>query len=151
MRMALRLARKCPGLPYPNPWVGCVIVRDGRVVGKGFHHGAGTNHAEIEALTSAGPQARGQRLAEAEGEGLRMWIDAPPEILRYCIEKGSVAVDGVSLAVAALDETGFEVALVAYTLAETGLGTLPAGDEVNLEADVLGKYVERLLAQTREA
>ena len=58
---------------------------------------------------------------------------------------------GVSLAVAALDETGFEVALVAYTLAETGLGTLPAGDEVNLEADVLGKYVERLLAQTREA
>ena len=62
MRMALRLARKCPGLPYPNPWVGCVIVRDGRVVGKGFHHGAGTNHAEIEALADAGPRARGATL-----------------------------------------------------------------------------------------
>jgi diaminohydroxyphosphoribosylaminopyrimidine deaminase / 5-amino-6-(5-phosphoribosylamino)uracil reductase len=59
MRMALRLARQCPGLPYPNPWVGCVIVRDGRVVGKGFHHGAGTNHAEVEALANAGPRARG--------------------------------------------------------------------------------------------
>ena len=90
------------------------------------------------------------RSIEAEGEGLRMWIDAPPEILRYCIEKGSVAVDGVSLTVAALDDAGFEVALVAFTLAETSLGTLPAGDEVNLEADVLGKYVERLLAHTRE-
>lgn len=90
------------------------------------------------------------RRTEAEGEGLRMWIDAPTEVLRYCVEKGSVAVDGVSLTVAALDETGFEVALVAFTLAETSLGTLPAGDEVNLEADVLGKYVERLLARTGE-
>ncbi|HET7101652.1 MAG TPA: bifunctional diaminohydroxyphosphoribosylaminopyrimidine deaminase/5-amino-6-(5-phosphoribosylamino)uracil reductase RibD [Terriglobia bacterium] len=62
MRMALRLARQCPGLPYPNPWVGCVVVRDGRVAGKGFHHGAGTNHAEVEALLDAGPQARGATL-----------------------------------------------------------------------------------------
>ena len=62
MRMALRLARQCPGLPYPNPWVGCVIVRDGRVVGKGFHHGAGTNHAEVEALNDAGARARGATL-----------------------------------------------------------------------------------------
>jgi diaminohydroxyphosphoribosylaminopyrimidine deaminase / 5-amino-6-(5-phosphoribosylamino)uracil reductase len=62
MRMALRLARQCPGLPYPNPWVGCVIVRDGRVVGKGFHRGAGTNHAEVEALADAGPRARGATL-----------------------------------------------------------------------------------------
>lgn len=62
MRMALRLARRCPGLPYPNPWVGCVIVRDGGVVGKGFHHGAGTSHAEVEALNDAGPRARGATL-----------------------------------------------------------------------------------------
>jgi diaminohydroxyphosphoribosylaminopyrimidine deaminase / 5-amino-6-(5-phosphoribosylamino)uracil reductase len=62
MRTALRLARKCPGVPYPNPWVGCVVVRDGRVVGKGFHHGAGTNHAEVEALLDAGPCARGATL-----------------------------------------------------------------------------------------
>lgn len=62
MRMALRLARQCPGLPYPNPWVGCVIVRGGRVVGRGFHHGAGTSHAEVEALQDAGPRARGATL-----------------------------------------------------------------------------------------
>ncbi len=62
MRMALGLARQCATLPYPNPWVGCVIVRDGRVVGKGFHHGAGTNHAEVEALVDAGRQARGATL-----------------------------------------------------------------------------------------
>ncbi len=62
MDMALDLARRCPTLPYPNPWVGCVIVRDERVVGKGFHHGAGTNHAEVEALVDAGRQARGATL-----------------------------------------------------------------------------------------
>ena len=62
MRMAMGLARLCPAVPYPNPWVGCVIVREGRVVGKGFHHGAGTNHAEIEALTDAGMKARGASL-----------------------------------------------------------------------------------------
>jgi len=62
MRMALDLARQSPALPYPNPWVGCVIVRDGRVVGKGFHHGAGTNHAEVEALMDAGPRALGATL-----------------------------------------------------------------------------------------
>ena len=62
MRMALRLARRNPVVPYPNPWVGCVIVRDGRVVGKGFHHGAGTHHAEVEALLTAGPRARGADL-----------------------------------------------------------------------------------------
>ena len=62
MQMALRLARQCPGLPYPNPWVGCVIVRDGQGVGKGFHHGAGANHAEAEALLDAGPRARGATL-----------------------------------------------------------------------------------------
>ncbi|HXH48076.1 MAG TPA: bifunctional diaminohydroxyphosphoribosylaminopyrimidine deaminase/5-amino-6-(5-phosphoribosylamino)uracil reductase RibD [Terriglobia bacterium] len=62
LRMALRLARRCPGVPYPNPWVGCVIVRDGQVVGKGFHHGSGTNHAEVEALLDAGPRACGATL-----------------------------------------------------------------------------------------
>jgi diaminohydroxyphosphoribosylaminopyrimidine deaminase / 5-amino-6-(5-phosphoribosylamino)uracil reductase len=62
MHMALDLARQCPAVPYPNPWVGCVIVRGGRVVGKGFHHGAGTNHAEVEALLDAGPRARGADL-----------------------------------------------------------------------------------------
>ena len=85
------------------------------------------------------------RSVEAEGDGRRIWVDAPPDVLRYCVEKGSIAVDGVSLTVAALDDTGFAVALIPHTLAETTLGELAAGDEVNLEADVLAKYVERLL------
>jgi riboflavin synthase len=85
------------------------------------------------------------RSVEPEGDGRRIWIDAPPDVLRYCVEKGSIAVDGVSLTVAALDDTGFAVALIPHTLAETTLGELAAGGEVNLEADVLAKYVERLL------
>jgi len=80
----------------------------------------------------------------AGGDG-RIWIDAPAELLRYCVEKGSVAVEGVSLTISALDETGFEVVLIPHTLAETTLGALAPGREVNLEADVLAKYVERLL------
>ena len=84
------------------------------------------------------------RSVEAEGDGRRAWLDAPPDVLRYCVEKGSVAVDGVSLTVADLDEEGFAVALVPHTLAATTLGSLAPGDEVNLEADVLAKYVERL-------
>jgi riboflavin synthase alpha subunit len=84
------------------------------------------------------------RSVEPEGEGQRMWVDAPAEILRYCVEKGSVAVEGVSLTVAALDDCGFAVALVPHTLEVTTLGRIAAGDEVNLEADVLAKYVERL-------
>ncbi len=86
------------------------------------------------------------RSVAREGEGRRMWVDAPEAVVRYCIEKGSVAVDGVSLTVAALDDDGFEVALIPHTLAATTLGRLGPGDEVNLEADVLGKVVERLLA-----
>ncbi len=62
MREALSLARQSPVLPYPNPWVGCVIVRNGKVVGRGFHHGAGTPHAEIEALRQAGARARNATL-----------------------------------------------------------------------------------------
>ena len=85
------------------------------------------------------------RSVEPEGDGRRIWVDAPADVLRYCVEKGSVAVDGTSLTVAALDRAGFAVALIPHTLAETTLGALAPGDEVNLEADVLAKYVERLL------
>ncbi|HWH05642.1 MAG TPA: riboflavin synthase [Gaiellaceae bacterium] len=85
------------------------------------------------------------RSAEPEGEGARLWIEAPPEVLRYCVEKGSIAVEGVSLTVAELAEDAFAVALVPHTLAETTLGALRPGAEVNLEADVLAKYVERLV------
>ena len=86
------------------------------------------------------------RSVSAEGEGRRVWIDAPETIVRYCIEKGSIAVDGVSLTIAALDDEGFEIALIPHTLAVTTLSRLEPGEEVNLEADVLGKVVERLVA-----
>jgi len=79
-------------------------------------------------------------------DGRRLWVDAPETVVRYCLEKGSIAVDGVSLTVAGLDDEGFEVALIPHTLAVTTLGRLEPGDEVNLEADVLGKVVERLVA-----
>ena len=86
------------------------------------------------------------RSVEPEGEGRRVWVDAPDTVVRYCIEKGSIAVDGVSLTIAAFDDEGFEVALIPHSLAVTTLGSLEPGDQVNLEADVLGKVVERLLA-----
>ena len=85
------------------------------------------------------------RSLAAEGDSRRVWVDAPDAIVRYCLEKGSIAVDGVSLTVAALDEEGFEVALIPHTLAVTTLGDLESGDEVNLEVDVLAKVVERLV------
>jgi riboflavin synthase len=87
------------------------------------------------------------RTVEPEGEGKRMWFDAPPDLLRYVVEKGSVAVDGTSLTVAATDGGGFAVALVPHTLEATTLGALVSGDCVNLETDVLAKYVERLLTR----
>jgi riboflavin synthase len=72
------------------------------------------------------------------------WFDAPAEIVRYCVEKGSIAVDGTSLTVAATDERGFAVALIPHTLEATTLGELAPGSAVNLEVDILAKYVERL-------
>jgi riboflavin synthase len=86
------------------------------------------------------------RSVDPEGEGARIWIDVRDSVLRLCVEKGSVAVDGISLTVADLDESGFAVALVPHTLSATTLGMRRPGDEVNLEADILAKYVERLLA-----
>ena len=82
---------------------------------------------------------------EAEGEGLRVLVEAPDEILRYCVEKGSITVEGVSLTVAELHDDAFGVALIPQTLAATTLSTLVPDRSVNLEVDVLAKYVERLL------
>jgi riboflavin synthase len=83
-----------------------------------------------------------------DGDEVRVRIEVPAELLRYCVEKGSITVDGVSLTVAGVDETGLEVALIPHTLAETTLSLLASGDNVNLEADVLAKYVEKLLPDT---
>jgi riboflavin synthase len=76
-----------------------------------------------------------------------IWVDPPTELLRYVVEKGSIAVDGVSLTVAELDEEGFRVALIPHTREVTTLGALAPDDRVNLEVDVLAKYVERLVAR----
>ena len=84
---------------------------------------------------------------EAEGEGLRVFVEAPDEVLRYCAEKGSITVDGVSLTVAELAGDAFGVALVPHTLTATTLSDLEPGQAVNLEADVLAKYVERLISR----
>lgn len=75
----------------------------------------------------------------------RVAIRAPQDLLRYIVEKGSITVDGISLTVAAVRGDGFEVAVIPHTLAVTTLGTKQPGAAVNLEVDVLAKYVERLL------
>jgi riboflavin synthase len=82
-----------------------------------------------------------------EGDGSRLRLSAPPGLLRYVVEKGSVAVQGTSLTVAAVDEDGFEIALIPHTLAATTLGTLEPGRTVNVEVDVLAKYVEKLVGR----
>jgi riboflavin synthase len=82
---------------------------------------------------------------EAEGEGLRVIVETSTDILRYCVEKGSITVEGVSLTVAELHDDAFGLALIPHTLAETTLARLFPGQRVNLEVDVLAKYVERLL------
>ena len=84
------------------------------------------------------------RSLEPEGDGAQLTLDVPQELLRYCAEKGSLAVDGVSLTIAALGDDTVEIALVPHTLAATTLGSLSTGAPVNLEVDVLAKYVERL-------
>jgi riboflavin synthase len=73
-------------------------------------------------------------------------ISAPAGLLRYVVEKGSIAVDGVSLTVSAVDDDGFEVSLIPETLERTTLGAATPGRVVNLEVDVLAKYVEKLQA-----
>jgi riboflavin synthase len=81
---------------------------------------------------------------EPEGDGVRVAVEAPAELLRYCVEKGSITVAGVSLTIAGLEQDHFVVALIPHTLAATTLGDLLPGREVNLEVDVIAKYVERL-------
>jgi riboflavin synthase alpha subunit len=85
------------------------------------------------------------RSVEREGEGLRVWVEPPPRLVRYIVEKGSIAVQGVALTVAELAGDAFAVALIPYTLEVTTLGTVAVGDRVNLEVDVLAKYVESLI------
>lgn len=86
---------------------------------------------------------------ERESDGKRVRISLPQGLARYIVEKGSVTVDGVSLTVTTVDDDGFEVSLIPTTLDVTTLGGAVIGDRVNLEVDVLAKYVEKLVAPTR--
>ena len=107
-------------------------TRAGEPLGGHYVQGHVDGVGRIESVTS-------------EEEGARMRISVPPELLRYCVEKGSIAVAGVSLTIASLGAGGFEVALVPHTLEQTTLGRAQAGDELNIEVDILAKYVEKLV------
>ena len=88
-----------------------------------------------------------ERKADARSERFR--IRAPRELARYIAQKGSICVDGVSLTVNEVDADGFEVALVPHTVGHTAFGTTNPGDAVNLEIDLVARYVERLLTGDR--
>lgn len=85
-----------------------------------------------------------------EGESFLFRFELPPELERYVVHEGSVAVDGISLTVARLYAGAFAVAVIPFTMRETNLGRRKPGDRVNLEVDMLGRYVERLLASGRD-
>ena len=94
--------------------------------------------------------ARGRFVsAEDHGGSWTVRVGYPPEVARYLVFKGSVAVEGISLTVAALSDDHFEVAVIPKTWAVTNLSRLRPGDEVNLEADIIAKYVERILSVSR--
>jgi riboflavin synthase len=84
--------------------------------------------------------------AVVEGDAVNMTFSAPEQVLRYVIEKGSIGVNGVSLTVTAFDDETFSVSVIPHTREVTNLGRLEPGDGVNLEADLFGKYVERMAA-----
>ena len=82
-----------------------------------------------------------------EGNAIVLRIEAPKEVLRYCVPKGSITVDGASLTINELNDRSFSVAIIPHTAKVTTLGVKQAGETVNLEADLIGKYVERLLQE----
>lgn len=80
-----------------------------------------------------------------EGNAIVLTIEAPKEVLRYCVSKGSITVDGISLTINEVSERSFSVAIIPHTAKVTTLGLKHPGDPANLESDLIGKYVERLL------
>lgn len=92
------------------------------------------------------------QIAEKKRDDNAVWIrvEAPPEVLRYVVEKGSVTIDGISLTVAAVTAHDFSVSVIPHTAEVTTLGSKKEGDIVNLETDIIGKYVEKLLHPQEE-
>lgn len=93
------------------------------------------------------------RIRATRRDDIAVWytIEAGPALLRYIVEKGSVAIDGISLTVAAVTETDFSVSVIPHTASVTVLGQKRPGDVVNLETDIIGKYVEKLLAPKEQS
>jgi riboflavin synthase len=87
------------------------------------------------------------RTRKQDGNTLLLTIDAPKEVLRYCVAKGSITVDGISLTINDITDRGVSVAIIPHTAKVTTLGLKQPGDQVNLESDLIGKYVERLLQE----
>ncbi|MBI3805028.1 MAG: riboflavin synthase [Nitrospirae bacterium] len=86
------------------------------------------------------------RAREQEENAILLTIEVPPDILKYCIKKGSIAVDGVSLTINTLTDRGVTLSIIPHTAKATTLGLKQVGSQVNLESDLIGKYVERLLS-----
>jgi riboflavin synthase len=136
--MAETLRRSALGVLEPGAQVNLELAlrADGRLGGhvvQGHVDGTGV----VSEIGEEGP------IGDRPARVLR--IDTDREMARYLVEKGSVAVNGVSLTVSALHEDGFEVSLIPETLARTNLGSMAVGDRVNLEVDILAKHVERLM------
>lgn len=91
------------------------------------------------------------RARHAEGDGARLTFALPKALARYVVQKGFIALDGVSLTVASLARTTFDVALIPHSAQRTTLGALREGDLVNVEVDIIGKYVERLVSASRSS
>ena len=85
------------------------------------------------------------RSLDVESNAVMVSIEAPPEIMRYVVAKGFIAVDGISLTVVECDDSSFVVSVIPYTLESTVLGSRKPGDTVNLETDIIARYVERLV------
>ena len=78
-------------------------------------------------------------------DGGEWWVRVPPDLCRYCVEKGSIALDGISLTIAAVEEDRVMLAIIPHTAQVTTVGQKPQGSPVNVEVDILAKYVERLI------
>ena len=92
-------------------------------------------------------------VTDIKNDGIAVWytVSAAPELLHYIVEKGSIAIDGISLTVAKVTETSFSVSIIPNTAAQTILGSRKVGDIVNLENDIIGKYVEKLMKPAEAA
>ena len=93
------------------------------------------------------------RIINVRRDDTAVWytVEAAPQLLRYIVEKGSITIDGISLTVARVDEAGFAISAIPHTVRETVLSLRRPGDQVNLETDIIGKYVEKLLRPVPEA